>query len=266
MTKPVLAFAHANGVPGGSYRKFLSQFETDYRLHVVDRLGCDRWPVGDNWEGLVDELEAQLATLPRPFLGVGHSMGGVVMFKLACRHPDWFSALVMLDPPLVNGWARPLFALAHRFGQMDRITPAGKSRGRRDHWPDQDAVQAYFAGRGMFRYFDPDCLQDYIGAAVAPGEGGWHLRIPSALEVEIFTETPRDLHRCARLQVPGLLVNGDITMAGFKVTARRHVRRHGMTHAEAPGSHMFPLERPAEAAALVRSWLAGDTGLAVQHG
>lgn len=256
MTKPVLAFAHANGVPGGSYDQFLSQFADGYQLEVVDRLGCGRWPVGSHWHGLRDELEARLAPLPKPILGIGHSMGAVLMFMVASRHPDWFSELVMLDPPLVNGWARPLFSLAHVFGQMDRITPAGKSRGRRDHWPDAAAVQAYFAGRGMFRHFDPQSLQDYIAAAVEQRSDGWYLRIPPALEVEVFLETPRDLHRYARLQVPGLLVNGDITLEGFKITARRHVRKHGMTHALAPGSHMFPLEKPADAAALVQRWLS----------
>src|SRR5690606_39981114 len=101
------------------------------------------------------------------------------------------------------GWARPLFSLAHAFGQMDRITPAGKSRGRRAHWPDWSAVESYFTGRGLFKYFDAQCLADYMQAAVEQRDDGWHLRIPPAREVDIFTETPRNLHRFARLQVPG---------------------------------------------------------------
>ncbi len=265
MTKPVLAFAHANGVPGGSYTQFLGAFADDYHLHVVEGLGADGWPVGPHWRGLEQQLEADLAPLPKPILAVGHSMGAVLMFKVASRHPDWFSALVMLDPPLINGWARPLFSLAHRFGQMDRLTPAGKSRGRRDHWPDAESVQQYFQGRGMFRHFDPVCLQDYICSAVVQRDDGWQLRIPPTLEVEIFTETPRDLHCYPRLTIPGLLVNGDITHEGFKITARRHVRRHAMTHAMAPGSHMFPLEQPAAAAALVRGWLAGVDTVEATH-
>ena len=255
MSKPVLVFAHANGVPGGSYHKFLSAFADDYELCVIDRLGTDVDSVGSNWSGLLAQLEAVIEPLPKPVLGMGHSMGAVVMFMAASRHPDWFSQLVMLDPPLINGWARPLFSLAHAFGQMDRITPAGKSRGRRDHWPDWPAVQAYFTGRGMFRFFDPECLNDYMRAALEQREDGWHLRIPPAVEVQIFTETPRNLHRFARLRVPGLLVNGSITHDGFKATARRHVPRHGMSHARAPGSHMFPLEKPQDASDIVRAWL-----------
>lgn len=255
MNKPVLAFAHANGVPGGSYKRFLRGFEEQYDLCVIDRLGCDHWPVGDNWAGLVDELEARLSPLPKPIVGMGHSMGAVVMFMVASRHPDWFSELVMLDPPLINGWVRPLVQLAYTFGQMDRVTPAGKSRGRRDNWPSWQEVEKYFTGRGMFKYFDPQSLQDYMHAAVEERDGAWWLRIAPSLEVEMFRQTPRNINRFARLAIPSLLVNGDITLEGFKSAARRHVKRHRMTHALAPGSHMFPLENPDQTAGVIKSWL-----------
>lgn len=256
MTKPVLAFAHANGVPGGSYARYLNQFADDYTIAPLD-LGLDRWPVGDNWNGLLEELEAFLEPLPKPILGMGHSMGAVLMFKAAVRHPDWFSELVMLDPPLVNGWGRWLFSLAHLAGQMDRLTPAAKSMTRRDQWPDQKTVNDYFNGRGMFKHFDPQCLQDYIASAVIERDGVWRLRVPPVLEVEIFRETPRDLHRFTTLAVPGVIVNGSITHPGFVAMARRHVRQHKMTHVQAPGSHMFPLEKPQAAAAAVKAWLNG---------
>jgi pimeloyl-ACP methyl ester carboxylesterase len=253
--KPVLVFAHANGVPSGSYSKFLAEFSDRYVLAPIPVLGLGRWPVGKNWSGLVDELEAFIEPLAKPVLGMGHSMGAVVMFMLASRRPEWFSNVVMLDPPLVNGWARPLFVLAHLLGQTDRITPAGKSLHRRHHWPDAESVQQYFNGRGMFRHFDPECLQDYIRSAVIKGDNGWNLLISPLLEVEKFRQTPRNLHRFARLQTPSLLVNGSRTQDGFVSGATRHVRQHGMTHGQAPGSHMFPLENPVETAAVIRAWL-----------
>lgn len=264
MARQTLVFAHANGVPGASYGKFLAPLKVRFDVTVVEHLGGGG-NVGRQWQGLADELEALIAPLPKPIVGMGHSMGAVVMFIVATRRPEWFSPLVMLDPPLINGWVRPVFDVMYAFGQMDRVTPAGKSRGRRDHWLDQAAVQAYFQGRGMFRHFDPDCLADYIESAVVHTEDGWRLRIAPAEEVEIFTETPRNLHRYPRLAVPGLVVNGSSTHEGFKSSARRHVRRHRMSHLEAPGSHMFPLEHPQQAAAQVLQWLdAGEAGHADQ--
>ena len=56
--KPVLAFAHANGVPGHSYDTFLDPLRDHYDVRVVECLGQDpRYPVDANWESLSLELE-----------------------------------------------------------------------------------------------------------------------------------------------------------------------------------------------------------------
>ena len=254
--RPTLAFAHANGVPGGSYRHFLAPLESRYQLAVVDRIGHDpAFPVDAHWHSLSLEMESFLAPLPKPLVGMGHSMGGVLMFMVACRRPEWFSSLVMLDPPLINGWFRPLFNLLRRLGQTDRLTPAGKSLGRRDHWADQDQVQEYFSTRALYRRFDPRCLEDFIEAATTPCEGGFCLRFDPAVEVAIFRQTPGNLNRFPRLPVPGAVITGAQSEPVFHQSHRRHVRRHRMIWAQAPGGHMFPLEQPDKAVKVVETVL-----------
>lgn len=257
MSRPVLAFAHANGVPGGSYRTFLEPLYGERDVRVREVIGLDaRYPVDAHWHSLALELEQWLEGLPKPLTGVGHSMGGVLMFMVASRRPEWFRSLVMLDPPLINGPMRPLFNLLRRIGQSDRVTPAGRSKGRRAHWPDMDAVQAYFRGRGIFGRFDPRCLQDYLDAALVQAPDGYRLLVPPEVEVAIFRTTPGNLQRFPRLKVPGAIITGADSEGPFHTNHRRHCRRHRMTWAHAPGGHMFPLERPDEAAGLLQSLLA----------
>ena len=62
--KPVLAFAHANGIPGHSYDTFLAPLKDEYTLHVVDRVGHNpAYPVDSGWHSLSLELEAELAPI-----------------------------------------------------------------------------------------------------------------------------------------------------------------------------------------------------------
>lgn len=259
--RPTLAFAHANGFPGGSYRHFLAPLRDSFDVEVVDRLGHDpRFPVDAHWSSLVEEMEAFLDPLPKPLVGMGHSMGSVLMFMVASRRPDWFRALVMLDPPLINGPMRPLFNFMRAAGLADRITPAGQSRGRVDRWSDQASVQAYFSGRSLFRRFDSRCLQDYIEAGVEACGAGWCLRFRVDVEVDIFRHTPGNLHRFPRLAVPSALITGQDSPPVFHRNHRRHARRHHMTWAMAPGGHMFPLEHPERGMAVVQAVL--DTLLA----
>ena len=252
MTLPTLAFAHANGVPGGSYRTFLDPLQEHRQVHIKPVLGLDaRYPVDEHWHGLSLELEAWLETLQRPISGVGHSMGGVLMFMVASRRPHWFRSVVMLDPPLINGPMRPFFNLMRKLGQTDRVTPAGKSKGRRAHWPNEDSLRDYFVGRGMFARFDPRCLEDYMQSAVVPADDGLRLLIPPEVEVDIFRQTPGNLQRYPRLSIPGAIVSAEHGSPVLIANHRRHCRRHRMTWAHAPGGHMFPLEKPAASAELL---------------
>lgn len=253
---PTLAFAHANGFPGGSYRCFLHELADEYRVEAVPLLGHDpAYPVDRDWHSLSLELEAWLEGLPRPLVAVGHSMGAVLLFMVASRRPEWFRALVMLEPPLVNGWPALAFNLLRRLGMADRITPAGKSRGRRDHWPDRDSVESYFRSRALFRRFHPRCLQDYLDAGLERDDSGYHLRYDPAVEVAIFRTTPGNTGRYPRLPVPAAVVSALDSDKRFHDAAARHARGQGMTHRFVPGGHLFPLEQPEHAAAELRSLL-----------
>ncbi|MZR61594.1 alpha/beta fold hydrolase [Alcanivorax sp. DP30] len=254
--KPFLAFAHANGIPGHSYDTFLAPLAERYQLFVIDRVGHDPdYPVDAQWHSLSLELEAKLAPLPKPIVGMGHSLGSVLMYLVAQRHPEWFSALLMLDPPMMNGWQGMMINVAKLAGQIDRVTPAGKSRGRLDFWADWEAVESYFGSRGLFRAFDPRCLKDYLKAGLEPWEEGWRLRFRPETEVAIFRETPTAATRLPRLKVPAAVVTGKRSPSPFLHSARRIARRHHMIHRIAEGSHMYPLEKPEATLALCNELL-----------
>lgn len=255
--KPTLVFSHANGFPGGSYKTFLAPFAQHYNVEVIDRLGhTPAFKVNNGWGNLVDELEFRLEKLPKPLVGIGHSLGGVVMFALARRKPEWFDGLVMLDPPLVNGWPSVPFRLGMALGMSDKLTPAGLSKNRRTHWDDWQQATEYFNRREFFQRFDPRCLEDYLAAGLeAAEEGGFQLRFKRSVEVQVFRSGPPSTMGKPVLSVPGLLVSGESSHSLFHQAAVRHCRHHKMEHQYAPGTHMFPLEMPEEAYAIIDAWL-----------
>ena len=59
MTKPLLHFSHGNSYPSGTYRRLLDALRATSTCARTDMVGHDpRYPVGDGWHGLVDELIA----------------------------------------------------------------------------------------------------------------------------------------------------------------------------------------------------------------
>ncbi len=241
-----LVFAHANGFPGQSYRSLLAPLAERFDLYPLDRLGHHPdFPVGHNWLALRDELLDHLAGFEAPVIGVGHSMGGVLMAMAAEQAPERFRCVVMLDPPLMLGLDALAMKAIKRLGLADRFTPAGRTLGRRDSWSSAQAMRDYLRRRRLFRRFTDQALDDYVeGGTETLDDGRVVLRFDPDIEVAVFRHLPDHLDELpALLRVPlGVLAGGESDL--LTPHRRRRLRRRGVPLAEVPGSHMFPMEYP----------------------
>ena len=252
-----LFFAHANGFPSETYRKLFDALEPDCRVHRLERHGHDpRFPVDDNWSNLVDELIESLERLDEPVWGVGHSLGGILHFHAALRRPELYRGLVMLDSPVLTLMDRLAIRAAKRFGFIDLLTPAGRSLGRRNSFDDAEQARRYFAGKTLFRRFDPDCLDDYIRHGLEPAEQGLRLKFDPATEIDIYRSVPHQIpNRPRRLAVPMALVHGLRSRTVLPHHTRLAKRLPRGECLSVPGGHMFPLEHPQHTAELLRGLL-----------
>lgn len=260
MKKEILHFAHANGFPGGSYNKLLSRFRGEFEVIAIDRLGHNPdYPVNNNWTNLADELISFLEkNSPSPVIGAGHSLGSLVTFIAAYKRPDLFKALIMLDPPFVTGVWGLVFRFLKFTGFADRITPAGQSSGRRSVWKDMREAEAYFMSKKLFQQFDPLSLNDYIEHGINPCDDGLCLSYDVPTEVKIFQTMPDNIGSYKRpLDIPGAVIYGETSHAVHLPTLKKFTERQGFNLCTSPGGHLFPLEKPDEAAAVMERELQG---------
>ncbi|MBT8765253.1 alpha/beta fold hydrolase [Metapseudomonas boanensis] len=248
-------FAHANGFPSATYGKLFAALAPDFRVEHLDQHGHDpRFPVNDNWENLVDELIHHLEVIDEPVWGLGHSLGGVLHYHAALRRPDLYRGVVMLDSPVLTLADRIVIRAAKRFGFIDRITPAGRTLGRREEFADFSEARDYFAGKALFRRFDPECLDAYVRHGLAQGGSALRLKFDPATEISIYRSVPHSTPgRPQQLEVPLALVRGRHSRVVLPHHARLVKRVPKGEYLSVPGGHMFPLERPKETADLLRS-------------
>ncbi|MFI0472189.1 alpha/beta fold hydrolase [Halomonas sp. HMF6819] len=255
-SRPLLVFAHANGFTGASYRSLLAPLAEHFELGPIDRVGHHpRYPVNRNWANLVDELLHYLPTHRKVF-GVGHSLGGTLMAMAALREPERFFGVVMLDPPLMLGVDAWAMKAAKRFGFVDRLTPAGKTKGRRSVWPSREAMARSLGRRGIFRGFTAEALNDYVETGTTlRNDGQAELVFEPRVEVAIFRNLPDHLSsKLTKIRVPVEIVAGD---RSDLLTSGRIARltRKGLRVSHVPGGHMFPMEHPEETrAAIINAW------------
>jgi len=247
-------FAHANGFPSGTYRKLFDLLAPDYSVTHLDLHGHDpRFPVDDNWHNLVRELLEQLERIGEPVWGVGHSLGGMLHYHAALQRPELYRGVVMLDSPMPTWFDQTLIWVAKRCGFIDRLTPAGRTLGRREAFTDAEEARKYFASRALFRTFDPECLDAYVEHGLEPTAQGLRLRFDPDTEIRIYRSVPHVTPGWPHaLKIPLAVVRGRQS----RVVLPHHLYllrlvAHGEGHT-LPGGHMFPLEHPQDTATLLR--------------
>jgi pimeloyl-ACP methyl ester carboxylesterase len=269
----LIVFSHANSFPASTYGVlFKSLRARGHAVRAVDRFGHDpRYPVTSNWPHLVQQLADFAAPeMERHGQGawlVGHSLGGFLSLMCAARHPQLgghpVKGVLLIDSPVLGGWRARTLELVKRTQLVGSVSPGKISRRRRNSWPDEAAALAHFADKKAFAAWDPQVLQDYIHHGTrdeADTQGHTHrvLAFDREVETAIYNTLPHNLDRLLRrhpLQCPVAFIGGtrslEMQQVGMAMTLRLVGREHPERLAMLEGSHLFPMEKPLETAAVI---------------
>lgn len=262
--KPVLHFAHANGIPSLTYQKLFDALSDDFEIIYVPLLGVDpHYPIDNHWklltQQIIDSIETQAKG--RKVIGVGHSLGALTTFMASRLRPDLFTQVIMLDPPMIVGKDSLLMHIAKLLApkMVDKHTPAALSAKRRDHWASRDEAKEKLTGRGIFKDFDPECFDAYIQSGLKDDveRGGVTLTIPKQAEVDIFRTSPTLWWLPQpKLKLPVDLVVGRQSQFEQRGFPKMIQKKFGIPYSVMQGGHMFPLEHPLETVAKIKSLIS----------
>ncbi len=247
MTKDIIHFSHANGIPAKSYSVLMDALNKHYQVGYIPMLAHNPdFPVADNWSTLADELIDYLQkNYSKPVIAVGHSFGGVLSYIAAKRRPDLIKQVVLLDAPILERKVSQIVRLAKLFNFIDKITPAGRTLGRQEIWPDKAQAYSYFKKKSLFSKTDPRCLQDYVTHGTQPCDEGVRLSFKPAIEIKIFRTVPHNLYgKKANISVPGAMIYGQQSNVVRPFLVKYMRNKMGLLTQRFTGTHLFPLEVP----------------------
>lgn len=261
--KPLIHFAHANGVPSKTYQKLFDLLSDDYEVIYLPVMSAHKgFAVDNHWTSLVEQLVYSIETQAkgRQVIGLGHSMGALTTFLASYRSPELFSQVIMMDPPMILGKKSFIFHMAKWFSPktVDSVSPAGKSLNRRDSWPNRQAAYDQLRNKSLFKHFDETCFQAYIDhGLIDHPDGHVTLTIPVDSEVAVFRTNPSWFW--LNLQPPKVPVqqlsgeDSQFIRYGFPQYLQHKV---GVDYYLTKGAHMFPLEYPELTIARVKELIA----------
>lgn len=252
MDKPRLHFAHANGFPLATYKRMLSILSTRFDVHGIECLGHDsQYPVDARWRSLVKHVIAEIEEQGAPVVGVGHSLGGVLIYFAAIERPDLFTEVIILDAPMFNPIKAGFLELLKWLGLHKHFVPGKNALRRRSSWPTHEDAYKHFSVRRPFKYFDEQVLHDYV-SSFETKESGVELKFKPAVEARVFDDMPTNIYK-RKLKVPGHFIFGKRSDVVSKADLASIMRKTPLRLVAMDGSHLFAMEKPLQTAELVMS-------------
>ena len=252
--RETIHFAHGNGFPSPCYRQLIQQLEKRFNCCYIDRVGhTSQFPVTENWQRLIEEVIFSIQSQAlQPVIAVGHSLGGVLSLLAAIEQPSLFKAVILLDSPLINRFKSSVVRFSKALGMIDRLTPAFRTRARRQHWSTRAQAFTYLKSKNLFKSFTETCLNDYIDYGMQKNEDGYSLRFDPHIEYQIYCTIPHILHEYeSRLSVPATLIYGNKSNIVDRMDMRYMKKHYGIETVKTNGTHMFPFETPETTANLI---------------
>ena len=158
---PTVLFAHATGFHARCWDAVAEG--TEERSIAVDLRGHGRSEKPEPpypWGDVADDVAAFCEALDvRGAIGVGHSKGGAAVAAAAALRPGTFSALLLVDPVLMQPSLyerEPTFEAEHFVAR------------RRNEWSSPEEMIERFADRDPFRRWEPRVLRDYCEHGLLP--------------------------------------------------------------------------------------------------
>ena len=251
MIKPIIHFAHANGFPAKTYGRLFSLLENDFQIGYLERHAHDeKFPVGDNWNALKDELKAAIeANYSEKIIGLGHSLGGVLHLLVAAENPELYRQIILLDAPIISRLSSFGLRVLKRTNLIDGFTPSKITKFRRNLWATKREVYEHFKQKPKFARFDEDVLRDYAEHGTIETDHGFELFFDPQIEAAIYRTIPHTLPRLrGKLKIPLTFIGGTDSREA-ELAGLRFMRRNFAVNFETvAGSHLFPLEKPRETA------------------
>ncbi len=263
---PSLHFAHANGFNAQTYCTMLQPLAREMRLYASDLRGHGQTTLAANpkgmgsWDIYRDDILRLLQDLDgRPKILAGHSMGATASLSAALVNPHWVTGLVLVEPVILPERTLRFMAVMRLLGFAERMFPlVAQAKRRRSIWPSREAMFQAYRGRGAFRSWPEDVVQDYIagGSLDYLDDAQVRLACTPGWEAANYRAGPPNVWRdLGKLRCPVTLIVGEKrSTCPPAVIEQLLERRPDIRVVRVPGaSHFLPMETPDEVRREVRA-------------
>jgi pimeloyl-ACP methyl ester carboxylesterase len=163
-----LLLLHATGFHSRCWNQVVKLLPEQHIFAVDLRFHGASGSAGDvDWGILTADIQTLVERLQlQNIVGVGHSIGGHLMARVAAAMPDRFKQLLLIDPVIMTPSA---YQKLHQFTGGMNATDHPVSR-RKNRWQDADEMYQRFRDKPPFNSWQTEVLRDYCDYALHPAD------------------------------------------------------------------------------------------------
>ena len=263
---PLTHIAHATGLCAGAYSPMAKSLQAHFHVVGLDFRGhghsvAPAYARGlKNWEIFYDDLERFFEHLGKPFVAIGHSLGGTASLVVSSRRPELVSALILIEPGIMAPLWRPWVYLAQKTGLSGYVPFVTRASGRKGVWKNRDLARADVYKKGQFRYWADDFIDAFIDEGLKNDEmRSVKLACNPAWEGRCLAMAPCNIWKYVpRLKIPTLVLYGKLSKTFLPSVVRRF--RADVPQAKIIGfeqtGHFIPMEVPEKTVEVILNFLS----------
>ena len=258
-------FLHGNGFPPETYSPFLQILSSRLEIYAMYQKPFWKTDINPNliygWEIFQnDALQFLEENNLNNSIAIGHSMGAILILLIEIKNPGTFKRIFLLDPVITSPLKSILYKILLKIGLIDIMHPMIKRTNKKKmiyHSPD-DMYNSYRT-KNIFSKINNDNLKLYINSILKDRGGKVEIKLSKNWENAIYRNGSLSdamiWKEINKIKVPTYIITpGNNEFGHFNYGSYLKNKNKSFINLTINDStHLFPIERPKEAAELILS-------------
>ncbi len=262
---PDILFLHATGLNALTYRTLIEPLGERYHVVAVDLRGHGRTTLPaptlhyGSWQRhRNDVIELITRHFGAALTLVGHSMGGTVSALVAGARTDLVRGICLIEPVIFPPLLSAQFYIPGAPLAATVFSPLSRgARRRRARFASKEDAFAALKGRGFFKSWPDEILEDYVeDGFVKDPKGGVRLACTREYEARTFAAHRYDVWGAlGRAPGPVVVLGAEFSSSVYPLARKRleHIRPDIRMAVVEGSSHALPMEKPDRVRAAIES-------------
>ena len=258
-------FLHGNGFPPNTYQSFLKKLGENLAVYAMYQRPFWETDINPNqikgWDIFKnDAIEFLKQNKLNNSIGIGHSMGAVLILLIEIQNPGTFKKIFLLDP-VITSWFKSLaYKGLFKIKLIDKFHPMiQRTNHKKMEYSSRKSIYQNYRRKNIFSRLDDYALNNYIDSIIIENKNKIKLKLSKKWENTIYRNG--SMHdfwiwkNIKKIDVPVYVITPNNDEFGHFNYGRKLKSRNNkfLNLIIKDSSHLFPLEKAQETSDLILS-------------